>query len=140
MSKKRFDSAADRQRAYRERKRLEEPDLPVVQVDEDDDGPLGELVDDEQLLRDSFGYARSEERTKAERDAAAARMLGTTAPTIPSLEVYVAEGLAGARLYHEQTSPQATGSTKELEVRLARAEAYARWRYRGFLAGEIASL
>jgi hypothetical protein len=112
----------------------------VVQVDEDDEGPLGDLVDEEQLLRDRFGYARSEERSKAERDPAAARMLGTTAPTIPNLEVYVQEALAGARLYHEQTNPQATGSTKELEVRLARAEAYARWRYKGFLAGEIASL
>jgi hypothetical protein len=125
--------------------RRADPSLPVRQlrtekIVELDEGPLGEEVDAEQLLREGLGYAKSESRTKAERDATAARILGTSGPTIPSLEVYVEEAKAGARKHHAEQSPDARDSTKELEVRIARAEAYARWRYKGFLAGEIASL
>jgi len=92
----------------------------------------------EQRLRDFYGYSSSEKRTKAERDAAAARMRGSGAPLTE--EIYVAQAVEGARMHFEQTSPLATTSTKTLEETLQRAERYARWRYHGFLSGEVASL
>jgi hypothetical protein len=109
---------------------------------------------EEQAIRDHHRYTESEKRTKAERDQAAERMLrkaGLEAKGITE-ESYVAEQLEQARLYiarmlrpHvrapqdppavvDKTSPQA------VKERLERVEKHARWRYRGFVAGEIASL
>lgn len=55
-------------------------------------------------------------------------------------ETYVAHWLGEAKVFHEQTSRQATQATQTLKDRLERAERYARWRYRGFVTGEIVSL
>jgi hypothetical protein len=96
-------------------------------------------VEEEQRLRQRFGYTSSERRTMAERDAAAARMLGRSS-SFPSEQEYVAQALEGARAHHTETSSGATLSTVSSGDRLRRAEAYARWRYRGFLRGEVASL
>jgi hypothetical protein len=96
-------------------------------------------LDAEQAERDRWGYSPSETRTKVERDAAAQRMLGRES-MLPSEEVYVKQCVELARLHHAQTSPDARDSTVNLETRLAQAEAYAHWRYRGFMAGEIESL
>jgi hypothetical protein len=108
---------------------------------------------EEQAIRDHHRYTSSEKRTKAERDQAAERMLrkaGLEAGGITE-ESYVAEQLALTREYVrvlkplvrapqdpstvvDKTSPQA------IQERLERAEKYARWRYRGFVEGEIGSL
>jgi hypothetical protein len=108
---------------------------------------------EEQAIRDHYRYTSSEKRTKQERDTAAARMLrraGLEAGGITE-ESYVEEQLALTREYIrvlkplvrapqdppsvvDKTSPQA------IRERLERAEKYARWRYRGFVEGEIASL
>jgi putative SOS response-associated peptidase YedK len=103
--RKEYESSAEKQRAYRERKRaeLEEQQIEEVVPIEVEVLPAG--------------------RT----------------PTI-SEEEYVREAMELARLHQQQTSPDARDSTVELEMRVARAEAYAHWRYRGFVAGEIASL
>jgi hypothetical protein len=118
--------------------------------------PLTEI--EEQQLRDHHRYTASERRTKAERDEAARKMVarsdaGIVKPYAPlTEEVYVAQQLEEAKRYiarmlrpHvrapqdpanvvDKTSPQA------VVERLERAERYARWRYRGFLNGEIGSL
>lgn len=87
---------AERQAEYRERKRreLEEQGLPARDIDEQPTGPVvseaepepgertveqllvlpvgSELTEDEeQALRDHFGYAASEHRSRVERTAAA---------------------------------------------------------------------
>lgn len=124
------DRERERKRAYRERKKLEaEADLGLA---------ASEHEQGEQAIRDSFGYAASEGRTKVERDQTAARVLGRSFSLTE--DEYVAQALEAARLFHDQTSPQATESTKTLADRLERAERYARWRYRGFRAGEVSSL
>lgn len=86
---KQFETNADRQKAYRERKAQDvDPELPVREIDErepapgerriekllalSDDAPLSER--EEQLLRDHFGYASSERRTRAERAQTAQRI------------------------------------------------------------------
>jgi hypothetical protein len=94
---KRYDSAAERQRAYRERKRNAggpggvTPDAPIV-TDEPvtvDPGvtvgprsierllkldPFAPLSDEEEhVLRVHFGYAASESRTRAERQPVGSR-------------------------------------------------------------------
>jgi FtsZ-interacting cell division protein ZipA len=118
--------------------------------------PLTEL--EEQQLRDHHRYTASERRTKAERDEAARTMLarsdaGIVKPYAPlTEEVYVAQQLEEAKRsiarmlrphikapqdpdnVVDKTSPQA------IKERLERVEKYARWRYRGFVEGEIASL
>jgi hypothetical protein len=91
---KRFESPAERQRAYRERKARElvDPDLPVVQLDEEPEepeslsGPRSIFVlleldpreplsdEEEQLVRDKFRYGASETRSRAERYATAERI------------------------------------------------------------------
>jgi hypothetical protein len=62
---RRYETDADRQAAYRERQR-EEQDL-------DPGMPL--TPEEEQEIRDFYGYAASETRTKAERDAIARRIV-----------------------------------------------------------------
>jgi hypothetical protein len=115
-------------------------ELPVpLLVEQARAGKLRLSGEDEQRIRKFFGYADSETRTLAERDAAAARMLGRSS-SFPSEQEYVERVLDGARAHHERTSSGATLSTVSLSDRLRRAEAYARWRYRGFLRGEVASL
>jgi len=107
MPGQRYASNAERQRAYRERKRaqLAVADLPA---------------------RD-----RSSEPAVVEKVAAVASS---------SLEAYVADAVFMAELHHGQASPQATLSSKSLADAIDRAELYARWRYREFLAGEVGSL
>lgn len=63
-----YGSDAERQRAYRERKALQEQDRGKPWQ-----GLLGE--EREQAIRDFFGYAASETRSKAERDAVARRIM-----------------------------------------------------------------
>jgi len=90
---RKHDSAADRQRAYRERKRNEQAAASVTPSDDSAAGPVTrptqphELIQaaragqvelteaEEQFIRDFLGYAGSEKRTLAERDAAAKRMV-----------------------------------------------------------------
>jgi hypothetical protein len=150
---KRYESRAEQQRAYRERKARgagvgagEDPVVfpPVVS----EPSPLSE-----QQIRDRFDYTSSETRTKAERDAAAERMLrkaGLEARGITE-ESYVAEQLALTRVYVKMLKPLVRApqdpptvvdktSPQAIEERLRRAEKHARWRYRGFVAGEVASL
>jgi hypothetical protein len=106
---RKFESDAERQRAYRERKRLEQgqlsPQQPAVM------GPPP---------------------TPPEAEA-----LG---PRIPTEEEYVRREVALAKAQISRgwiKTRDAKGG--DLEP-LRRSEQYARWRYRGFCAGEIASL
>ncbi len=151
---KRFESAAERTRAYRERKRAEvvDPDLPEVDVsapDEIGSRPLAALLKlaptdalseaEEQTLRDHFGYAQSETRTRAEREQAARRITGT--PPGISEEEYVARNVAVARaqmvlprdVAPEDFDEYASASVKNVEK-------YARWRYAGVLDGSVGTL
>ncbi len=124
-------------------------ELPVARGDEKDvsweSPPPSNLAktdeDTEQMIRDRFGYTASETRTKAERDEAARRMLAKTGnESWPDEESYVRHELEQTRRQFARTSLQATESTKTLEATLERAERYARWRYRGWRSGEVASL
>lgn len=154
--------AADAERKRRAREQDVDPELPARDINEE---PLqahpsiekviaqaipGSLSpEDEQKLRDHFGYAKSETRTKAERDATAARILGRPSAGMISLEEYVrrtvSEALAYSKAINETDAPwPIPGTDRTMENRrtdrLARAEHYARWRYAGFLSGEVASL
>jgi hypothetical protein len=88
----------------------------------------------EQKIRDELGYSPSEKRTQAERNAAAERILGEQRAGPLTEESYVAHQLAITRLQMQQGLKDPDGK------RLERCEAYARWRWKGFHAGEIASL
>ena len=95
---KKYESAAERTRAYRERRREKvDPDLPEVDVaqvteavDRDIDtlialDPLAPLTDtEEDAVRSYFGYASSETRTRAERAGVAKRIEARmgSAPTV----------------------------------------------------------
>jgi hypothetical protein len=118
--------------------------------------PLTEI--EEQQLRDHHRYTASERRTKAERDEAARRMVarsdaGIVKPYAPlTEEVYVAQQLEEAKrsiarmLRPHIRAPQDPAnvvdktSPEAIKERLERVEKYARWRYRGFLSGEVGSL
>jgi len=156
-----YETAAERQAAYRERLRnaqnpegvTEEPvtEGPVTEPEEEpvteEEGGTPEpeaaqpfepslrslealiahgraggqlTAAEEQRIRDHFGYASSETRTLAERDAAAQRITGKPALTE---EEYVRLMMSDSRLLNRR-----------------RAERYARWRYREFVRGEVASL
>jgi len=100
----------------------------------------------EQLIRDAFGYAASESRSKAERDATARRITGKVSLPLTEEEYVrrtVAEALAYSVSIGETDAPVKIGDyehTNRRTDRLRRAGAYARWRWAGFHAGEIASL
>ena len=87
--------AADAARKRRARARDVDPSLPERQLDEEPDEPLslaGPLTpEEEQRLRDEFGYSPSEMRSKAERDATAARIMAALAPVAVDLPRDVAE-------------------------------------------------
>jgi hypothetical protein len=103
-------SNAERQAEYRDRKRreLEEEGLPARDIEEEPLGPavaevepgpderdaahlLGLPVDaelsaeEEQLLRDHFGYSASERRSRVERASAADGIRRDAAPISPSM-------------------------------------------------------
>jgi hypothetical protein len=65
--------AAWRERQVEERRRSEEEEKLAEALEESRRVALE--LDDEQALRDRFGYAPSETRTKAERDATAERIM-----------------------------------------------------------------
>lgn len=122
---------------------IEPPDEPPHDLTDESIGDLS--LAEEQAIRDRFGYSSSETRTKAERDAAAANMLayakkqfGLEAAPMVTEEDYVANEVEITRRQMQ------AGQLKEVIVdgvgRLERCEAYARWRYKGFMAGEVASL
>ena len=93
---RKWTSEAERVAAYRASKAVDvDPELPERDVNEPEPAPGARTVDallvlpagaslsdvEEQLLRDHFGYTSSERRTRAEREAAAAKMLaGLPAP------------------------------------------------------------
>jgi hypothetical protein len=160
------DRERERKAAYRARKRAETESPPSWEVEpakpslEERREAVKEMViraglseAQEQQIRDRFGYTESEKRTKAERDEAAERMLrkaGLEARGITE-ESYVQEQLALTREYVKQLKPLVRAaqdppsvvdktSPQAIEERLERAEKHARWRYRGFVGGEIASL
>lgn len=91
-----FETPAERQKAYRERRAQDvDPDLPIRDIEEPDPAPDERTVEqilvlpvgaslserEEQLLRIHFGYTASERRTRAERDTTAARITTTPEPT-----------------------------------------------------------
>jgi hypothetical protein len=81
--------------------------------------------------------ATSESRTDASvvRDPLRADGPDLDARPIPSEEAYVAENVLATKLLISQ------GRVKDHDgKRVERARAYAKWRYRGYLAGEIARL
>jgi hypothetical protein len=104
---------------------------------------LGQTLSEaeEQALRDRFGYAKSETRTKAERDAVAAQIIGRASETLTE-DAYVAECMKLPPLVAAQAPPSQPQTTYEERYAAARRrqEAYARWRYRGWRSGEVASL
>ena len=101
---------------------------------------------EEKTLREAFGYADSEERSKAKRDAAASKILGRPVNMIDR-EAYIegcrkiAEGTA------KQMLAQFPGRDEAYELgapgipgRAERAARYAAWRFDAFQRGEVASL
>jgi hypothetical protein len=131
VTEKKHESAADRQRAYRERlakARAEtEPSNPDT-TPPPEEGSEGRDIE-ELTVEDPV-------EAKGERAGAA----GAPSARSPSAdeEAYVAHHL-------EQTKAYAASFTSKekregLEARLVRAEAYARWRFRAFHSGEVASL
>jgi hypothetical protein len=93
--RKKYESAAERQKAYRERRAQDvDPSLPERQVDEeprrpatrplklllkmDPYKPLSEL--EEQMLRDHYGYTDSEKRTRAQREDVARGIISKAGP------------------------------------------------------------
>lgn len=104
---RKWTSDAERMAASREEDKLEESAAQDL---------------DEEALKKRFGYAPSENRTAAERQAVADKILKKTS-RIPSEEEYVAQALRLPNLIDRDG-----------------AERYARWRYRAWLAGEVANL
>lgn len=97
-----------------------------------------EAAESEQALRDRLGYAASESRSRAERQATADRILGKAAVPLDE-ESYVQREVELTR------EAMASGHLKEAvdaagRGRLERAEAYARWRWREYHSGAVASL
>jgi hypothetical protein len=149
-----FQTPAEKQRAYRERKReVVDPDLPEVDVSGAAEPlgsrPLAALLrlapadalseSEEQVLRDHFGYAASETRTRAEREQAARRITGKD-PGV-SLEEYVARNVAVARAQMVLPRDVAAEDFDEYAAAsLKNVERYARWRYAGVLDGSVGTL
>ena len=128
------EDVAARKRAQREREKQAPAEVPPVD-------PELEAELNEQQLRDQLGYSSSETRSKAERDQAAVQILAGVGATPPSEQAYVEMQLAQTRAYIERIAPGSPKATDEAKAtRLRKAEEYARWRYRGFLAGDLASL
>jgi len=139
---------AEKQKRYRERQKFKEGVLAQTELSEEQkatfvDLPEVELAgppeDDEQAIRDFWGYAKSETWTKAERDAAAARIMAKAGLRSEALtkERYVEDAVRAAR------SVNMTGDKRDREAeagREQRAAEYAAWRWDGFHRGEIASL
>lgn len=144
-------SDADRAKAYRERKRL-----AVLDRGKPWEGSVGEVR--EQAIRDYFGYAKSETRTQAERQAVADRIMGRV-PRAPgpvegrdqsfAAERILEEGLSTAKQrYIDEAARLARAVTLKGDKRDAtveagreqRARGYAAWRWESFHRGETASL
>lgn len=85
MPEREHDSNADKQKAYRERRKLEERDAGKPWA-----GLEGEMR--EQAIRDHFGYAHSEKSTQAERAAVASRIMARkTGPPSSSMPGFSAK-------------------------------------------------
>jgi hypothetical protein len=117
-------SNAERQKAWRERKKQER---------------LGELMAQGLEQR---AQAEPEQTEPAYRQGSA--VLKTDHPSSPpplqSIESYVADAVTAAEIAFSQASPNSNLSTKDLGETLERAEAYARWRYAGVLDGSVLGL
>jgi len=117
-------SDADRARAYRERKKEQQA------RDE-------ELAED--LMRLRWGYAPSETRTWAERQATADRIMAKCGgrPGGDARTRYIEEAVRAAR----SVTPQGDLRDAKAEAgREERAGKYAEWRWDGYVSGEVASL
>lgn len=91
----------------------------------------------EQEIRDRHGYGASETRSQAERQATAERIVG--APIYESREeLYVAHQVAITKWQMEHGLKDVVDSLGR--TRLQRSEAYARWRWRSYHDGNVASL
>jgi hypothetical protein len=121
---RRYESNAERQAAYRERKRaeLEQEGLPERGIEEDVErpsvvdaeqtersiemllalDPLAPLSEEEeQAVRDHFGFGASETRTRAERELAARKVREKVGEAGPGVAAAV-EQLAGEQARHER--------------------------------------
>ena len=135
MPYKERDPDRDRQRKaeWREKQRLareaeKAADDRIVELDAEAE---------EQRVRDLVGYARSEDRSKAERRAAADRMLAKCGVEPQDVK---AGYLAEAEFWARALSARREESKTDEEARVKRAAEYAEWRWDGFHAGEISSL
>lgn len=96
-----------------------------------------QLEAEEQRIRDRAGYTSSETRSQAERRAAADRMVDERFES--DEEAYVQREVAITRMLMEQGSLKEVVDSKG-RGRLARSEAYARWRWREYQRGSVGSL
>lgn len=116
---RKWNSEAERIADYRRRQKeqLVDPDLPEREIDADPepvlegardvqalialpaDAPLSDA--EEQLLRDHFGYAKSERRTRAERAGIAARISASLPPPPPEVAEAI-RGLQAEEQAHER--------------------------------------
>jgi len=164
---RKYESAADRQKAYLERQARGEAspgqvDTPGPKTPSDapasvrhgerpttgqfpkqkEEAPVDPVLEAElveQQIRDHWGYSASETRTEAERHEAASRMLGR--PSTPLTEqTYVDEALAQTWITLNSIHAPEKKTPEAVKARLTRAENYARWRYQGYFQGEIYSL
>jgi len=86
--------------------------------------PLSE--NEEQAVRDFWGYASSEKRTRAERQAVADRICGRTPPTLE--EARKAWIQQAQRMERRRVQKRASlGLLDDTAERKKRADAYARW-------------
>lgn len=130
----RFCGPTCRSRAHRrqtEERAVEQLTEALTPVRQGSDQPLSEQ--EEQEIRDGFGFTPSEQRSQAERQATADRIVGRSKRLTE--DEYVRHEVEQTKLYIQRMVNKPADPE-----RLARAEAYARWRYRGFLSGEVASL
>lgn len=125
---KAYETPAERQAAYRERKRLESLGLTVPA-----DIAVGAALADLAGEGDELPVKLPE------------IPVGRPAPP---LEEYVAEAIRGAHLVADEKErrhpPESQAERKDYEdargFRVKKAEEYARWRHAGYVAGEVGSL
>jgi len=129
---KKYESRAARQKAYLERKKAGTTST----------GSADESGDQGLEPRPIQSTSVFENENPPDPDTATRRVMAAASTVGLTEEGYVQACLDQTKAYIEQSLKPGTEKVTKLAIqeRLARAEAYARWRWAGFHRGEIASL